>query len=98
MARKKFLEVEDLTITKEQEEEIFYLEEIEDPVALEEILRDKGYLDWKKRDPGEDSTPCRITINGKYTVEYKVGSGECVEATWEHTIWLGEMNGAKLIR
>lgn len=88
----------DINLTEEEINEIFTEDDqLDDPELLEDILRDSDCLRWEERDYGVDDKPTRLLINNRYLIEFTLGSGECIEATWSHTIWGGEAIDLKLL-
>jgi hypothetical protein len=65
---------------------------------VSDALRASDYISWSDKTGEKDNErPFRILINNKYLVEFEVGQGECVEATWDSRIWRGECLNIKLI-
>lgn len=88
----------DIILTEEEINDIFTEDdELDDVNLLEDILRDSDCLRWLERDHGQEDKPTRLWINKRYLIEFTLGSGECIEATWDHTIWGGEALDLKLI-
>jgi hypothetical protein len=71
--------------------------ELDDVDALEGLLREYEYIMWDSEDYGENKKPSRLWMNNKYWVEYRLASGECIEATWSHRIWRGKAIDLKLL-
>jgi len=66
--------------------------------CVAQCLDDEEYISWDDRTGEKDNKlPFRILINNKYLVQFEVGQGECIEATWEHRIWGGECLNIQLI-
>jgi hypothetical protein len=87
-----------IDLTEEEINDIFTDDdELDDVNLLENILRDSDCLRWLERDCGQEDKPTRLWVNNRYLIEFTLGSGECIEATWDHTIWRGEALDLKLI-
>ena len=71
--------------------------QLDDYCMLEDILKDAEYTKWPDDDGGEEDKPTRLWINNKYLIEFTVGSGECIESSWDCRIWSGEAIDLKLI-
>jgi hypothetical protein len=88
----------DINLTEEEINQIFTEDDqLDDVDLLEDILHDSDCLRWGDRDYGQEDKPTRLWINNRYLIEFILGSGECIEATWSHTIWGGEAIDLKLI-
>jgi len=88
----------DINLTEEEINAIFTEDDqLDDVDLLEEILHDSDCLRWQERDYGQEDKPTRLWINNRYLIEFTLGSGECIEATWSHTIWGGEAIDLKLV-
>lgn len=65
---------------------------------VKEILNDGDYCSWDDETGDKDNAkPFRLLIRDKYLIEWEVGRGECIEATWDCTIWEGVCLNLKLI-
>jgi hypothetical protein len=88
----------DINLTEEEINQIFTEDDqLDDADLLEDILRDSDCLRWKDRDYGQEDKPTRLWLNNRYLIEFTLGSGECIEATWSHTIWGCEAIDLKLV-
>ena len=65
---------------------------------ISDVLKDSDYISWSDRTGEKDNAkPFRILINNKYLIEYEVGRGDCIEATWDHRIWEAVCMNMKLL-